>query len=91
MKATVEIPDPLFTHAEAQAAGLGTSLNDLLVTAIREHLSRTAAAPSPGSEAFGQRRRLLPEFARLQAEGAFRPKAGQRDVTELISEDRDGR
>lgn len=37
------------------------------------------------------RRKLLPAFARLQAAGAFRPKPGDRDITDLISADRDGR
>ena len=37
------------------------------------------------------RRRLLPEFMRLEREGAFTPRAGDRDIMELISEDRDAR
>jgi uncharacterized protein (UPF0261 family) len=36
-------------------------------------------------------RRLLPEFARLENEGAYTARPGDRDVTDLISDDRDGR
>ncbi len=35
------------------------------------------------------RRRLRPEFKKLQESGRLRPRPGDRDVTELISEDRD--
>ena len=34
---------------------------------------------------------LLPEFARLENEGAYTARPGDRDVTDLISDDRDGR
>jgi hypothetical protein len=33
----------------------------------------------------------LPEFARLEAAGAFTARPGDRDITALISDDRDGR
>lgn len=36
-------------------------------------------------------RKLRPEFARLSESGAYRPKLGDRDITDLISDDRDGR
>jgi prevent-host-death family protein len=35
-------------------------------------------------------RKLRPEFKRLSEAGAFAPKPGDRDITELISDDRDG-
>jgi prevent-host-death family protein len=35
-------------------------------------------------------RKLRPEFKRLSESGAFAPKPGDRDITELISDDRDG-
>ena len=34
---------------------------------------------------------LLPEFARLENEGAYTARPGDRDITDLISDDRDGR
>jgi antitoxin (DNA-binding transcriptional repressor) of toxin-antitoxin stability system len=37
------------------------------------------------------RRKLLPGFKKLMESGALRPKPGDRDVTELISEDREDR
>ena len=36
-------------------------------------------------------RKLLPAFAQLQANGAFRSKHGDRDISEIISEDREDR
>ena len=36
-------------------------------------------------------RKLLPEFAREEAAGAFNVHPGDRDITALISDDRDGR
>jgi hypothetical protein len=36
-------------------------------------------------------RKLSPGFTRLQAEGAFRRKPGDRDIAELISKDREDR
>ncbi len=35
-------------------------------------------------------RKLRPEFKRLREAGAFAPKPGDRDITEMISDDRDG-
>jgi hypothetical protein len=46
--------------------------------------AQPATYPSPWAN-----RELLPEFARLQSAGAFRPRPGDRDITELISEDRE--
>jgi hypothetical protein len=36
-------------------------------------------------------RKLLPEFAAAQKAGAYRPKPDDRDITDMISDDRDGR
>ncbi len=38
-----------------------------------------------------ERRKLLPEFAKFEAEGAFTPRPAARDINDLISDDRDAR
>jgi hypothetical protein len=35
-------------------------------------------------------RKLLPEFAAAQKAGAYRLKPGDRDITDMISDDRNG-
>jgi len=47
-------------------------------------------APEAESEVpYFARRKLRPAFKKMQEEGAFTPRPGSRDVTDLISEDRD--
>jgi hypothetical protein len=76
----------LFLAARLQVAGVAlTSPHQIPTGQISSNLDD--AAPIP----YFRRRNLLPEFARLQAAGAFRPKPGDRDITDLISDDRDGR
>ena len=47
-------------------------------------LAETSAKP------YFARRVLSPGFKKMADAGAFRPKPGTRDITDLISEDRDG-
>lgn len=44
----------------------------------------------PESAYFGHRK-VLPEFETMSQSGAFDAKPGDRDITDLISEERDGR
>ena len=93
MKTTINIPDPLYRQAKIFAVEQSTSLNDILLRGLERELradSDRSESPAPPVPYFA-RRKLLPAFARLQAAGAFRPKPGDRDVTDLISDDRDGR
>ncbi|MGF1679438.1 MAG: hypothetical protein ACFCUX_09635 [Candidatus Methylacidiphilales bacterium] len=53
-----------------------------------KHPTPEAAA---GHVPYFARRKLLPEFDSLQTAGAFRPQPGDRDITDLISDDREGR
>jgi prevent-host-death family protein len=47
-------------------------------------------APEAVSETpYLARRKLRPEFKKLRDAGVFRPRPGDRDITDLISEDRD--
>jgi len=87
MKTTIDIPEILYKRAKIRAVERGQSLKQIVLTSLEREL----AAPATVEELrtpYWAKRKLLPEFARLQAAGAFAPKAGDRDITELISEDR---
>ena len=75
--------------AKIRAVSRGPSLKQLVLDALGRELNapRTAAALAPRT--FAEKRRLLPQFARLEREGAFTPRPGDRDITEPISADRD--
>ena len=93
MKTTIDIPDPLYRQAKIRAVERSTSLKEILLRGLERELragSDHPEDPAPQVPYFA-RRKLLPAFARLQAAGAFRPKPGDRDITELISDDREGR
>ena len=93
MKTTIDIPDLLYRQAKIRAVEQRTSLKDILLRALERELRTGSQSPEsfvPPLPYFA-RRKLLPEFARLQASGAFRPKLDGRDITELISDDREGR
>ncbi|HUF61494.1 MAG TPA: hypothetical protein VMN36_05415 [Verrucomicrobiales bacterium] len=90
MKTTIDIPEALYRKAKIRAIERGQTLKQIVVTSLEKELE-------PGNDLASNRispwvnRKVLPEFARLQAAGAFRPKPGDRDITELISDDRDDR
>ncbi len=98
MKTTIDIPDDLYKRAKIRAIERGETFKQLVLGALERGL---AAAKEPQAARIQEkpdadvpyfaRRKLLPEFARLEAEGAFTPKPGDRDITDLISDDRDGR
>ncbi len=59
MRTTIDINDVLFRAAKRKAAEQGTSLRNLIETALRQHLGRTKAAPRYAL-------RWQPESGRLQ-------------------------
>ena len=90
MKTTIDIPEPLYKKAKIRAVETGQTLRHLVLVS----LSRELETPTPDAEeakSFWARRRLLPEYEAAMKAGAFRPAPDARDVTELISEDRDER
>lgn len=90
MKTTIDIPDPLYKKAKIRAIETGQTLKQIVLTSLTKELEPIAAAPKPG-QSFMERRKLLPAFSKLQSEGAFAPHTGDRDITDLISDDRDAR
>lgn len=67
-----------------QAANHG----EILVTDRGEPVAKILPPPIAQRVPYFARRKLLPAFAKLAAQGAFK---GGRDATELISEDREDR
>lgn len=90
MKTTIDIPDPLLKRVKIRAVERGETLREMVLRSLERDLDAEATSGDrPAS--YWANRKLLPEFARLQAAGAFRPKPGDRDITDLISEERNER
>ena len=67
MKATLEIPDPVFRKAKAKAAERGIPLRQFVTEAVEEKLESAAAAdPKPWMKGFGALRHLHKETARIE-------------------------
>ncbi len=84
MKTTIDIPDELYKKAKIHAIETGTTLKQLVLTALKHELT----AKTPGStvtESFFERRVLLPEYKALLESGFV---AEGTDSTIIISEDR---
>jgi hypothetical protein len=89
MKTTIDIPDTLYKKAKIRAIERGQTLKDIVLTSLIKELEPASAIPAAG-QSFMERRKLLPEFARFEEDGAFVPSPADRDITRLISDDRDG-
>ena len=90
MKTTIDIPEPLYRKAKIRAAETGSTLKQIVLTSLGKELDHEAT-PSADKKSFMEGRKLLPEFAKFDAKGAFTPSAADRNITDLISEDRDAR
>lgn len=90
MKTTIDIPEPLYRVAKIRAIETGRTLKELVVTSLERELEQIPER-TKSPKTFAERRQLLPEFARLKATGGLAPQPGDRDITDLISDDRDGR
>jgi hypothetical protein len=66
VKTTVEIPDPVFRKAKAQAAQRGISLRQFLTEAVQEKLAVAKPADKPWMKAAGKLRHLHNETVRIQ-------------------------
>lgn len=92
MKTTIDIPEPLYRQAKIRAIEQGTTLKALVLEALAQSLHAPASsAQSEQNVPYFARRKLLPGFKAADEAGAYTPKPGDRDVTDLISEDRDAR
>jgi hypothetical protein len=87
MKTTIDIPEALYKKAKIRAIERGQTLKQIVLISLEKELEPAKDPFPPGSP--WANRRLVPGYARLQAAGAFRPRPGDRDITDLISEDRE--
>ncbi|MEO8351487.1 MAG: hypothetical protein ABI680_07130 [Chthoniobacteraceae bacterium] len=95
MKTTIDIPESLYKKAKIRAIERGATLKQLVLDSLERELGlRALENPVKADEkpiSYWANRKLLPAFEEAQKAGAFRPKPGDRDITDLISDDRDGR
>ncbi len=89
MKTTIDIPEPLYKMAKIRAIELNQTLRQVVLASLERDLNAPHQQPhEPGSYWTG--RQKTPEFARLEEAGAYLLRPNDRDITDLISEDRDG-
>ncbi len=90
MKTTIDIPELLYKKAKIRAIERGQSLKQIVLISLEKELEATPEIEAP-RPSYWANRKLLPEFEAAQKAGAYRPKPGDRDITDLISDDRDAR
>jgi len=66
MKTTLEIPDPVFRKAKAQAAQRGIPLRQFVTEAVQEKLAASKPEDKPWMKAAGKLRHLHNETVRIQ-------------------------
>jgi hypothetical protein len=91
VKTTIDLPEPLYKRAKLRALERGITLKEMMIGALRDSLEIPAATGKTPAPTVRDRRKLLPKFESARRKGAFRPSASDRDVTDLISDDRDAR
>ncbi len=89
VKTTINIPEHLYKCAKIRAVETGQTLKQIVLTSLEYQLNSPPSTNTPTS--YWANRKLTPDFARLQAKGAFRPRPSDRDIASLISEDGEDR
>jgi hypothetical protein len=90
MKTTIDIPEPLYKKVKIRAVEQGKTLKQIVLASLEREIG-SPATNLPAEKPSWTNRKLLPGFAAAENAGVFDPKPGDRDVTDLISDDRDGR
>jgi hypothetical protein len=90
MKTTIDIPEPLYKQAKIRAVETGQTLKRLVLISLCRELEYSSSVIEAEKSSL-IRRQILPGYETARKAGAYRQAAGARDVTELISEDRDAR
>jgi hypothetical protein len=90
MKTTIEIPEDLYKKTKIRAIECGLTLKQIVLKSLEREL-QVSPLPQEPVTSYWANRKLLPEFAAAQKAGAYRPKSDVRDITDMISDDRDGR
>jgi hypothetical protein len=89
MKTTIEIPEDLYKKTKIRAIECGLTLKQVVLNSLERELQISSLMKEPATS-YWANRKLLPEFAAAQKAGAYRPKPGDRDITDMISNDRNG-
>ena len=82
---SVELPDELAARLDQ-----ASERRRLRPTELVRQVLETTLPPEPPKENPWKNREVLPAFQALMESGALNPKPGDRDITDLISDDRDG-
>ena len=90
MKTTIEIPEDLYKKTKIRAIECGLTLKQIVLNSLERELQNPPLIQQSDTS-YWSNRKLLPEFAAAQKAGAYRPKPDDRDITDMISDDRDGR
>jgi hypothetical protein len=90
MKTTIEIPEDLYKKTKIRAIECGLTLKQIVLNSLEREL-QASPLMQQSATSYWANRKLLPEFAAAQKAGAYRPKPDDRDITDMISDDRDGR
>lgn len=90
MKTTIEIPEILYKKLKIRAVEQRQTLKQIVLNALEREMDSPAADFTADKPSWANRK-LLPGFAAAQDACVFDPKSGARDITQLISEERDGR
>ncbi|NDG71862.1 MAG: hypothetical protein EBY32_11270 [Proteobacteria bacterium] len=90
MKTTIEIPEDLYKKTKIRAIECGLTLKQVVLNSLERELQISPLMKEPATS-YWANRKLLPEFAAAQKAGAYRLKPGDRDITDMISDDRNGR
>ncbi len=85
MKTTIDIPEPLYKKAKIRAIERGQTLKQIVLISLKRELEAPKAVGEAPSS-YWANRNLRPDFVRLRAEGAFKPKPGSRSIEEIIDE-----
>ena len=89
MKTTIEIPEDLYKKTKIRAIECGLTLKQIVLNSLERELQNPPLIQQSDTS-YWANRKLLPEFAAAQKAGDYRPKPDDRDITDIISDDRDG-
>jgi hypothetical protein len=87
MKTTIEIPEDLYKKTKIRAIECGPTLKQIILKSLERELQASPLKQKPVASYWADRK-LFPEFTASQKAGAYHPKPNDRDITDMISEDR---
>lgn len=82
------VPKQLHEHVRRSARENRRSQNQELIVILEQVFFGKKIEKTPSARSLFAQRKLLPGYAALEKKGALAPRKGDKDITELISEDR---